>query len=219
MITFERVNVYNWLNAIHGMRNSWESWDRIDSEEKWDIEIDAPMDSYEVNHVFNLGPNDKALMMKLGKAGPEHAKYLRQIFISVDITAPLKFWDEMDTYHFFETNSTSAMHTLGRGKIEETAFSMEDFDDDIKEDYLNMLNAARERWFSAGKKKPSREWRQMVFLTAMGFNYKRTWTSNYAQLRTIYFQRRLHRLQEWRDMAAWIESLPYSELITLKVGE
>lgn len=211
MITFENVNVYNWMNAIRGMRNSWESWDLIDSEY-----VPGPPDSYEAGPAFILGPNDWNLCKKLGKAGPEHAKFLRQIFISVDITAPLKFWDEADTYHFFETNSTSAMHKLGSGEIFARSFSFEDFDDDIKMDYLELLNEARKRWEMAGKKKPSREWRQMVMLTAMGFNYRRTFTSNYSQLRTMYFQRKNHRLQEWREMAKWIESLPYSELITLK---
>jgi hypothetical protein len=81
---------------------------------------------------------------------------------------------------------------------------------------MDLLNIARKRWENSGKKKPSREWRQMVMLTAMGFNYTRTFTSNYSQLRNMYHQRKNHRLQEWRDMAAWIETLPYSELITLK---
>lgn len=220
MITFENINVYNWMNAIRGMRNSWESWDAIDSgyDDYLRPYDDGGMDSAEVGaeRRFLLGPNDSKLMKNLAKAGPEHAKYLRQIFISVDITAPLKFWDEMDTYHFFETNSTSAMHKLGSGEIFARSFSFEDFDDDIKMDYLELLNEARKRWEIAGKKKPSREWRQMVMLTAMGFNYRRTFTSNYSQLRTMYFQRKNHRLQEWRDMARWIEGLPYSELITLK---
>lgn len=217
MITFENVNVYNWMNAIRGMRNSWQSWEHIDSSEL----IVGPMDSHETRREkqFILGDNDRKLMMNLAKAGPEHAKYLRQVFISADVTAPLKFWDEVDTYHFFETNSTSAMHTLGKGLIEEEAFSFEDLDDDLKYTYLAILNLARERWIESGKKKPSREWRQMIMLTAMGFNYRRTFTSNYSQLRTMYFQRKNHRLQEWRDFCKWVEQLPYSELITLKAPE
>jgi hypothetical protein len=213
MIKFEEFKAYNFLEAIYGMRNSYESWDKIDSYEV------GPMDSTETEGKFILGPNDKVLMMKLAKAGPEHAKFLRQVMVSVRITAPLKWWDEMDTYHFFETNSTSAMHTLGKDIITSDKFSFEDFDDDVLDCYMDLINVARKRWINSGKKKPSREWRQLIMLTAMGFNYKRTWTSNYSQLRTIYFQRRFHRLQEWRDMAAWIESLPYSELITMKVDK
>lgn len=203
MIKFDNVEVYNFDNAIRGMRNSWQSWDKLDSY-------------WEDPTSFVIGEADHKLMMNLVKAGPEHGKFLRQIFISVDITAPLKWWDEIDQYHFFDTNSTSAMHTLGRGEIVLDDFSSEDWDSDLGEDYINLINTARERWFAAGKKKPSKEWRQLIMLTAMGFNYRRTFTSNYAQLRTMYFQRKNHRLQEWRDMADWIESLPYSELITLK---
>lgn len=214
MIKFENVNVYNWMNAIRGMRNSWESWDKIDSH----FEV-GPMDSIEEGPRFILGPNDKRLMMNLAKAGPEHAKYLRQIFISVDITAPLKWWDETDQYSFFTTNSTSSMHTLGKNFITPDAFSFEDTDDDILDAYMELLNVARKRWQNSGKKKPSREWRQLIMLTAMGFNYRRTFTSNYGQLRTMYFQRKNHRLQEWREFAEWVETLPYSEIITMKVGE
>lgn len=203
MIKFENVDVYNFMNAIRGARNSWESWGKMDS---YELELDG----------FVLGPNDKALLMKLSKAGPEHAKYLRQILISVDIIAPLKWWDETDQYNFFSTNSTSMMHTLGKSYITQDSFSFEDVDDDLLDSYMHILNIARDRWEKSGKKKPSREWRQMVMLTAVGFNYRRTFTSNYGQLRNMYHQRKNHRLQEWREFAKWVESLPYSELITLK---
>lgn len=219
MIKFENVDVYNFENAIRGMRNSWESWDKMDSE--W-IEI-GPSDSqwFAESGVwwYEIGPNDHALAMKLGKAGPEHAKYLRQIFISVDITAPLKWWDETDQYNFFTTNSTSSMHTLGKDYITPDSFSFEDVDDDLLDGYMQILNTARNRWENSGKKKPSREWRQMIMLTAMGFDYRRTFTSNYGQLRNMYHQRKNHRLQEWREFAKWVETLPYSEFITLKKKE
>lgn len=206
MIKFEKTEVFNLEGALRGMRNSWESWNKSDSQ----------MVAESGEWWFEIGEEDHKLAMKLSKAGPEHGKYLRQILISVDITAPLKWWDEADTYHFFETNSTSSMHTLGREHITSDAFSFEDLDDDLRHDYLALLNTARGRWEKSGKKKPSREWRQMIMLTAAGFNYTRTFTSNYSQLRTMYFQRKNHRLQEWRDLADWIRSLPYSELITLE---
>lgn len=175
------------------------------------------MDSIEVGTKTIIGPNDKKLMINLSKGGPEHAKYLRQIFISVDIIAPLKWWDETDQYSFFTTNSTSIMHTLGKSFITPDSFSFEDVDDDLLDSYMHVLNLARNRWEKSGKKKPSREWRQMVMLAAMGFNYRRTFTSNYGQLRTMYHQRKNHKLQEWREFAEWVECLPYNELITLKV--
>lgn len=205
MIRFENTQVFNLDGAIRGMRNSWESWDKSDSQ--WMEYGDWQ---------YELGREDHKLAVKLSKAGSEHAKYLRQIMISVDIIAPLKWWDEANTYHFFETNSTSAMHTLGKQYITPDSFSFEDLDDDILDYYMELLNIARKRWENSGKKKPSREWRQMIMLTASGFNYRRTFTSNFSQLRTMYFQRKNHRLSEWHAFCKWVDELPYSELITLR---
>lgn len=205
MIKFENVEVFNFEGAIRGMRNSYDSWEKSDS-----YMPDTGMGLYQI------GPNDYTLAMTLSKAGSGHDKFLRQIGVSVDIIAPLKWWDEVDQYHFFTTNSTSIMHTLGKERITEEDFSFEDVDEDLKFRYLNLLNTAREQWIMNGKKKPSREWRQMVMLTACGFNYRRTFTTNYGQLKTMYRQRKNHRLQEWRDFAEWVETLPYSEFITVK---
>jgi hypothetical protein len=134
----------------------------------------------------------------------------------MDIIAPEYWWKETDQYSFFTTNSTSMIHTLGKSLTTPEAFSMEDVDGDLKERYFDLLHEAQRRWYESGKKKPSKEWRQMNQLTAISFLYRRTFTSNYGQLRTMYFQRNRHKLQEWRDFATWVESLPYSELITLK---
>lgn len=203
MIKFENTKVFNLEGALRGMRNSWESWDKSDShfDDGW----------------YDFGANDHKLAMTLSRAGSDHAKYLRQILISVDITAPEKWWSEADTYKVGTVaNSTSMMHTLGKSLTPAEAFSFEDLDDDLKERYMDVLHEAQERWYASGKKKPSREWRQMVMLTTVGFDYRRTFTANYQVLKGMYHSRRKHRLSEWHVFAEWVESLPHSELITLK---
>mgnify|MGYP003444908397 CR=1 FL=1 len=203
MIRFEYTKTYNWLDAIRGMRNSWESWDKIDS----DINGGSPF----------IGENDYKLMIKLVKAGSDHAKFLRQILVSVDIIAPEYWWKEFDTYKVGTVaNSTSMMHTLGRMPITADMFSFEDVPHDLKCSYLDLINYTRELWIASGKKKPSPEWRAMNQLMAIGFNYRRTVTLNYQVLRSMYHSRKNHRLSEWHDFASWCETLPYSELITSK---
>lgn len=204
MMQFEHVKTYNWLDAIRGMRNSWESWDKIDSHEM----KESPTG-------LHLGANDYALMMRLVKAGSDHAKFMRQIMVSVDVIAPEYWWKEADTYKVGTVaNSTSMMHTLGKSLTPPEAFSMEDVDEDLKEAYFEILHTAQQRWYDSGKKKPSREWRQMNQLTAISFLYRRTFTCNYAVLRSMYHSRKNHRLSEWHEFARWCESLPYAELIT-----
>jgi hypothetical protein len=189
------------------MRNSWESWDKSDS--------------YLEEHIggshYVLGKADRKLALTLSKAGGDHAKYLRQISVEVDIIAPEYWWKEYDTYKVGTVaNSTSMMHTLGKDYTPESAFNLEDVDDDLADRYMDLIHDAQTRWFASGKKKPSREWRQMVQLTAQSFIYTRTCTLNYQVLKSMYHSRKNHRLQEWRDFANWVETLPYQELITLK---
>src|SRR5690554_6591877 len=125
MIKFENTEVYNFDGAIRGVRNSWESWGKSDS--KWE-------EIYGIGLEFVIGPNDLNLAKRLSKAGNDHAKYLRQILVSVDIIAPEKWWSEADTYKVGTVaNSTSMMHTLGRESIEDSDFSFEDLDADLKE--------------------------------------------------------------------------------------
>lgn len=208
VIQFEFLKVYNFMDAIRGMRNSYESWDR--------------MDSMMILDEFEFGPNDYKLAMTLSKAGKAHDKFLRQIFVSVDIIAPEYFWKEMDMYHFFETNSTSMMHTLGNKELTKEDFSFDYLDEDYI-DYLNLINRVREKWIAAGKIKHSRcpHWRKMNQLMSIAFLYRRTTTLNYAQLKSIVQDRKNHRLSEWWGFYDWVCSLPYSELITLnaKGGE
>jgi hypothetical protein len=211
LIKFENVNVYNWMNAIRGMRNSWESWDKMDSLEVIEYKDLSPY------RKFEMGAEDHKLALKLSKAGSDHGKYLRQILVSVDIIAPEYWWKEADTYKVGTVaNSTSMMHTLGKEEIKHESFSFEDVPKSVVDGYLELLNYLRDKWIESGKKKPSPEWRAMNQLTAIGFNYRRTFTANYQVLKSIYHSRKNHRLSEWHDFARWVESLPYSELITLK---
>lgn len=213
MIRFEHVKTYNFIEAMRGMRNSWESWDKSDSRYVFDYQDDEEIDWYKEV----VGDADLKLAMTLSKAGSDHAKYLRQIFVSVDIIAPEYWWKEADTYKVGTVaNSTSMMHTLGKGEITSDMFSFENVPDGIQQEYLRLLNLLRDVWVQSGKKKPSPEWRAMNQLTAIGFNYRRTFTCNYAVLKGMYHSRKNHRLSEWHDFAAWVETLPYSELITLK---
>lgn len=207
MIKFENMEVFNFEGAIRGMRNSWESWDKSDSVSAIEIETGKS--------TIILGQEDYKLALRLSKAGADHGKYLRQILISVDIIAPEYWWKEADTYKVGTVaNSTSMMHTLGKEYIPAAAFSLEDVDEDLGMKYMDLLNEARDRWVASGKKKPSREWRQMNQLTAISFNYRRTFTANYQVLKSMYHSRKNHRLSEWHEFARFVESLPYSELIT-----
>ena len=208
MIKFENVAVYNFMNAIRGMRNPFESWDKIDSH-------------YIINRFsqeeFILGENDYKLAMKLSKAGSDHGKFLRQILVSIDLTAPEYFFKEFDTYKVGTVaNSTSMMHLLGNRKLTVDDFSFDEPDSSYVYDYLELINEIRSHWIDSGKKKPSHEWRLMNQLMAISFLYTRTITLNYQVLKNMYHSRRNHKLQEWNDFCIWIETLPYSELITLK---
>ena len=203
MIKFENVEVFNIEGALRGMRNSWESWDKSDShfDEGW----------------YEVGKGDLKLAMTLSKAGSDHGKYLRQILISVDIIAPEYWWKEADTYKVGTVaNSTSMMHTLGKRELTADDFSFDDPNGFYVQEYLDLINEVREVWISSGKKKPSPEWRLMNQLMAISYLYKRTFTANYQVLKSMYHSRKNHRLSEWHDFCDWVETLPHSELITLK---
>lgn len=207
---FEHVKVYNWMNAIRGMRNSFGSWDKRDSEETLDLTTG------ELN--FKLGENDKKLAMKLSKAGSSHGKYLRQIFVSFDLTAPDYFWVEEATYKVGTAeNSTSTMHTFGRSEaIPVEDYGFDDPNHPLIKIYMLIINKAKDDWHKTGMKVGTPEWRRLIQLNSKAFLYKRTFTGNYQVLKTMYHDRRLHRLEEWREFCRFIETLPYSELITLR---
>lgn len=210
MIKFENTEVFNFEGAIRGMRNPLNSWDKSDSGyyNQCD-ECYSLMD-------YHIGPNDLALMKKLIRAGSDHRKFMRQILVSVDITAPLYWWKEFDTYKVATvSNSCSTMH-----KIHEKEFTLEDFSyEHLSETNLivfnitiNALNNARLDYLDT---KDKRYWWDMIQLLPTSYNQRRTITLNYETLYNIYGSRRNHKLDEWSiGFMDWIKSLPYAnELI------
>ena len=205
MLLVERVSVMNMENAIRGARNPLNSWARMDSY-------------YDDRGNFVLGENDLSLARRLAKAGSDHRKYLRQIMVSMDITAPLYWWKEFDTYKVGTVaNSTSTMH-----KIQAKEFSREDFScDRMSEDCLAVLDSviayleSERQKFNETKEKA--HWHNMIQLLPSSFNQMRTVTLNYEVLINIYYARRHHKLAEWHTLCEAIEALPYAkELILVK---
>lgn len=199
MIRLERYSVMNIENAIRGARNPMNSWDRMDSY-------------YDENNNFVLGPNDLALATKLCRAGSDHRKFIRQIFVSVDITAPMYWWKEYDTYKVATVaNSTSTMH-----KIHSKKFELSDFSHDfLSENGLKILNSVIEgledirlRYIET---KDKADWYDMIQLLPSSYNQLRTCTFNYETLANIYYARAHHKLKEWHVFCEWIESLPYAQ--------
>lgn len=227
MIKIENVEVVGWEHAIRGMRNPKKSWDKSDSQfdiqTYWDYECELP---YE-HHDIILGNNDLELMKKLCKAGTDHRKFMRMIVVYEDITAPLYWWKEFDTYKVGTVrNSCSTMH-----KMAEKEFTLDDFSHEHLEDsftdnlgtickadtimvlsiLINCLNYMRERYLYTKDKK---YWWQMIQLLPSSYNQRATVMLNYEVLANMYHSRKNHKLDEWREFCKWIESLPYSELIT-----
>lgn len=221
MIKLEKTEVAGWEAAIRGMRNPMNSWERSDSDYKYASYHDMSGGTYEI------GPNDLDLMMKLAKGGPVHAKYRRFITVSVDITAPLYWWKEFDTYKVGTVaNSCSTMH-----KIAEKEFTVNDFSHEHVEelkgiDYntlygyllytVDMLNYCRTKYLETKDKK---YWWQMIQLLPSSYNQRRTIMLNYEVLAGLYPMRKDHKLDEWQEFCKWIEELPYSEIITLNKGD
>ena len=219
MVKIEKSEVFNFEGALRGMRNPMNSWNNSDSKIG--------------NGKFIIGKNDLELAQCLVRAGTDHSKFMRMITVCVDITAPLYWWKEFDTYKVGTiANSCSTMH-----KIAEKEFAIDDFSCEhlisdgekfkvqvssdgfelcplgIMVDVLYMLNGCRQKYLETKDKK---YWWQMIQLLPSSYNQKRTVTMNYAVLRNIYFSRMNHKLDEWVDFCKWLESLPYAkELICL----
>ena len=206
MIRIERTSVMNFENAIRGARNPMNSWSRMDS-------------SYDADGNFVLGPNDLDLAARLSHAGSDHRKYLRMILVSVDVTAPLYWWKEFDTYKVGTVaNSCSTMH-----KIHAKPFDRNDFSHDrLDAPALQALDALiafleSERQKFVADKSDKQAWNNMIQLLPSSFNQMRTLSLNYETLINIYYARRTHKLQEWHSFCDWILSLPYAkELICIK---
>lgn len=214
MIKIENIETMGWKHTIRGMRNPMNSWDRSDSE--FNI-------GYSGTGMW-LGANDKSLMKRLRNAGTDHRKFMRMITVYMDITAPLYWWKEFDTYKVGTVaNSCSTMH-----KIHEKEFTIDDFSyehltvynhdgeicRDFKgtlEDLIDELNIARKLFIET---KDKTWWWQMIQLLPSSYNQKRTVMLNYEVLANIYKSRKNHKLDEWQYFCKQIENLPYSELIT-----
>ena len=207
MLKCERTSVMNMENAMRGARNPMNSWDRADSY-------------YDEAGSFHLGPNDMNLAKRLRLAGSDHRKFIRQIFVSVDITAPLYWWKEYDTYKVATVaNSTSTMH-----KIHAKPFTLSDFSHDhMTEEGLKSLHRTVEDLerirlrFIEGKKKE--DWYTIIQLLPSSYEQMRTCTMNYESLINMYFSRKSHKLEEWHSFCDWIKSLPYAKELILAEKE
>ena len=230
MIKLENTEVMGWEAAIRGMRNPMNSWDKSDSSFEDVFEDPENLHTYYMKNA-EIGPNDFDLMKRLRNAGIDHRKFMRMISVYVDITAPLYWWKEFDTYKVGTVaNSCSTMH-----KIADKEFTLEDFSHEhlfdlmigdveflpteILENTIICLNECRKRYLKALKTKnpsvPAKEyWWQMIQLLPSSYNQRRTVMLNYEVLANMYRSRKNHKLDEWHVFCDWIMSLPYSELIT-----
>ena len=244
MIKIENTEIVGWEAAIRGMRNPLNSWEKSDSgygcgndKEYFCDECSSSFHCPSREKTYNIGPNDYDLMTRLRNAGTDHRKFMRMITVYVDITAPLYWWKEFDTYKVGTVaNSCSTMH-----KIHSKEFTLEDFscehlyaEDEIDGMYysttaeeeftstdvlkvvIESLNNYRKMYLATKDKK---DWWQMIQLLPSSYNQRRTVMLNYEVLANIYKSRRNHKLDEWHTFCDWIESLPYSELITGKGGK
>ena len=239
MLKIEKTDIHGWEAAIRGARNSFNSWDKSDSEfltadgDHHDIMGNSgPWHGGDGWDEMIIGPNDVDLMKKLAKAGPSHAKYRRFITVTMDVTGPLYWWKEMDTYKVGTVgNSCSTMH-----KIADKEFELEDFSHEHLNKYsvqgleytVEDLNYWRNIYLKGGtspignvhteiktyEPKDKEVWWQMIQLLPSSYNQKRTLLVNYEVLANIYHQRKGHKLDEWRTFCEWIEGLPMSEIIT-----
>jgi len=221
MIRFEHLKVYNIVDALRGMRNPQESWEKNDSYEYLSPVVEkgrcngSLLDGRFVH--TEIGPNDLRLAKSLSKAGNDHAKFLRQILVSVDIIASMGWWIEMDTYKVATVaNSTSRMHKFGSRLATAEDFDMIDIPEDMVADYITNVNKLIKIWWESGKVKSTREWRAVINYISDGFLYRRTWTANYQVLKTIcQSDRKNHKLVEWRELVAYfLENAPYLQEIT-----
>ena len=234
MIKLENYEVLGWEHAIRGMRNPMNSWDLSDSKYCTERESECANCGYgkenslpcPLGNPVVIGSKDYDLMKRLVKAGSDHSKFMRMITVYVDITAPLYWWKEFDTYKIGTVaNSCSTMH-----KIHEREFTLKDFSREhlitsygcewgdvvpfeLLQSTVMVLNQYRLKFIET---KDKEYWWQMIQLLPSSYNQKRTIMLNYAVLRAMYHARVTHKLDEWCDFCEWIESLPYSELITME---
>lgn len=216
MIKLEHTDVVGWQAAIRGMRNPLNSWAKSDSRYYNDPVYDEERPEFiHDNPIFNVGPNDLDLMKRLRNAGTDHRKFMRMLTVYVDITAPLYWWKEFDTYKVGTVaNSCSTMHTIHKKEFTTEDFSNEHLDREsynLLEDIVDNLNVCRKRYLNSKNKD---EWWQMIQLLPTSYNQKRTVMLNYEVLANMFAARCNHKLDEWKTLCEWMRTLPYSELIT-----
>ena len=242
---FDNIRVYNFENAMRGMRNPLESWNKSDSyygiafNDGEEIEHLTHGQEWRIIHTdgdvceyASIGPSDMNLARRLINAGPEHRKFMRQIFVSIDVTAPIYWWKEMDTYKLGTTaNSTSTMHKLSSKPITLDCFEIDDYNSEIyddnadpllqkldidahvKEDLIPFYELLRTKYLET---KDVRYWKELVRWLPMGWLQTRTWTCNYENLFAMVRQRENHKLTEWHQFVDTVHTLPYAnELIFL----
>lgn len=236
MITISNTEVVGWEHAIRGMRNPLNSWAKSDSHQKYEYVGSDPFSGTEYITAikdYEIGPNDQKLMMTLRNAGTDHRKFMRMLVVYVDITAPLYWWKEFDTYKVGTVaNSCSTMHCIHKKEFTRDDFSSEHVmclceketpvvhhpsgnaalaPIDVLDITITMLNRARNLYL---KTKDKQYWWQMIQLLPSSYNQKRTVMLNYEVLANMYKSRRNHKLDEWHTLCDWMERLPYSDLIT-----
>lgn len=209
MIKLENTEVFGWEAAIRGMRNPMNSWDKSDSFR------------HSLTDEFQVGGDDYRLMEQLVRAGSDHSKFMRMINVTVDVTAPMYWWKEMDTYKVGTVrNSCSTMHKITAKKFELDDFSHEHLTcigKGVLHYIVEHLNQNRQYYLEEpdGTKNKKDYWWEIIQLLPSSYNQRATLQLNYAVLRNIYRARKNHKLDEWHTFCEWIESLPYSELITM----
>lgn len=226
---FEHTQVFNFDGALRGMRNPLESWSKSDSsvqygrpDNEWTVQ------QYQQDGVgFVIGPNDMNLAQRLIKGGSEHRKFLRQIMVSVDITAPLFWWKEFDTYKIGTVaNSTSTMHKIMSKEIDYKMFEMDDLDDDIEvegfKQVIDLCNYYRNQYLEHRQYEPDLAkiyWKALIRILPESWLQTRTIIMNYEILRNIVHQRKGHKLTEWHQLIDWVHTLPYAEELIFYDGD
>ena len=237
MIKIENTEAIGWEHAIRGMRNPMNSWDKSDSEFIRDPDYgcsgNCPCEDIDGHcDCCFVGPNDLDLMKRLRNAGTDHRKFMRMITVYVDITAPLYWWKEFDTYKVGTVaNSCSTMHKIHEKEFYEEDFSFERLESGYEEykgddamhtaycSMQNVISALNRLRYMYNITKNKKYWYAMIQLLPSSYNQKRTVMLNYEVLANIYKSRRNHKLDEWKDFCKWIEGLPYSKLITGQLVE
>ena len=205
MIKLERYEVMNFENAMRGARNPLNSWARMDSKTE--------------NGVFTFGPNDLDLAKRLCKAGSDHRKFIRQIFVTVDITAPIYWWKEYDTYKVGTVaNSTSTMHKIHSKEFDVDDFSHDHLTDGARKVLDNIIVSLEDMRKEYVETKDKEIWYSIIQLLPESYNQTRTCTLNYENVISMYISRKHHKLEEWHTFCRWVEELPYFRELFLENG-